>query len=167
MQRRRTRGLTLTEVLVGLAITAVLAGLAAPSFIESMGRTRLEGAISTLATDLHYTRAEAVRRGSKVADTTQAAATLTVDGTGKSYTITVAPIAGGAATELKTVDLPNGVTLTANVEVAFSGLRGIAAAKEIYATSTETSGRLKITTNALGHIATCAVGGGHLGHPSC
>ena len=45
MSGRPARGLTLIEVLVAIAIVAILTGLAAPSFRETIARTRLEGAI--------------------------------------------------------------------------------------------------------------------------
>jgi len=62
MYARNTRGLTLIEVMVGIAIAAIMAGLAAPSFLGSINRGRLEGAVANFGIDLQYARSEAIRR---------------------------------------------------------------------------------------------------------
>ena len=54
MVRRPSRGVTLVEVLMAIAIMALLTGLAAPSFVDSVARSRLEGTVATLANDLQY-----------------------------------------------------------------------------------------------------------------
>ena len=64
MSRRPSRGVTLVEVLMAIAIMALLTGLAAPSFVESVARSRLEGTVATLANDLQYARSESLRRRS-------------------------------------------------------------------------------------------------------
>jgi type IV fimbrial biogenesis protein FimT len=164
MPRHPTRGVTLVEVLVAIAIAAILAGLAAPSFRESLGRARLEGAVSTFAIDLQYTRAEAVRAGGKRADTGQSAASLTFVASNKYRIVAVA---AGTTTELKTVTLPDGVTFTGVNTINFDGLRGTTAAHTIDATSDVTDAKLKISTNALGRVALCSPSGSFAGYTPC
>jgi prepilin-type N-terminal cleavage/methylation domain-containing protein len=159
---RSTRGVTLIEVLVAIAITAILAGLAAPSFRESIARSRLEGAVSSFAIDLQYTRSEAVRAGRKGADTKTAAASLIFDTAG-SYSI----VTSASATPLKTVVLPDGVTFTGLSQIDFDGLRGTTGAHTIKVSSDATSAELNITTNALGRVAVCSPSGNVTGYTAC
>jgi len=167
MKLRRARGVTLIEVLVAIAIAAVLAGFAVPSFVQSMARTRLEGTVSLLATDLQYARSEAIRRGNKVADDSKVAARLALTGGGTGYTITVASAADGATTPVKVVTLPTGVTLTSDGDVTFDGLRGTSNQRTFTATVSGVSGALRVTTNALGRISTCSSSIAFVGHTPC
>lgn len=168
MNRRSGRGLTLIEVLVAIAIMAILAGLAAPPFKEALAKARLEGAVSTFAIDVQYTRTEAIRAGNKGADATKAAATLETDGTGTSYQIYVAPIAGAASTPVKTVTLPDGVTFTSKTKIEFDGLRGTtAAAPAVEAKSDATDIQFKMVTNAMGRVSLCTQKRAVAGYVAC
>ena len=158
MKRSSSRGVTLVEVLVAIAIAAILAGLATPPFRDAMARARLEGAVSGFATDLQYTRTEAIRGGNKGADLTKAAATLQINDAGTAYTITVTKVAGEAPEDIKTVTLPSGVTFT-STKIDFDGLRGTANAVTIAAKSDATAAELKISTNALGRVTLCSPSG--------
>jgi type IV fimbrial biogenesis protein FimT len=59
---RRSRGLTLLEMMVALAIVAVLTTLALPSFGSMMSRQRLKAAAEQMAVDLAELRQQAVQR---------------------------------------------------------------------------------------------------------
>jgi type IV fimbrial biogenesis protein FimT len=61
--RRRTRGLTLIELMIGLGIAAVLMSLAVPSFATYLQRARLKTAALNLELDLREARFESARRG--------------------------------------------------------------------------------------------------------
>jgi type IV fimbrial biogenesis protein FimT len=158
MHRPLTHGLTLVEVLVAVAIAAILAGLAAPSFLETMARARLDGAVSTLANDLQYTRTESIRR--------RTAASLTVASGGASYVVAYTPTSGADVT-LKTVALPDGVTLAVPGPIVFESLRGTTDAQTLTGSSTHTGAQLRITTNGLGRVAICSPSGSLNGHPAC
>lgn len=164
---RRPHGLTLVEVLVAIAIAAVMMGLAAPSFVQALARTRLEGAATTLAMDIQFARSEAIRRGGKHADTTLAGATLTIANNGASYTVVVSPASGAADETLKTVTLPDGVTLAHGQPIRFEGLRGTTAPQSFLASSDLIDSRLQVSINALGRVSMCSPGGAISGYPSC
>jgi type IV fimbrial biogenesis protein FimT len=158
MRVKPVRGVSLIEMLVAVAIAAILGGLAAPSFLESVARNRLDGAVSVLANDLQFTRSEAIRR--------RTTATLTVANGGASYTVAYTPTAG-ADVVVKTVELPDGVTLAVSQPIAFEALRGTTAAQTLTGSSTQTTAQLRITTNALGRISTCSPDGNLKGHLPC
>lgn len=61
--RRRLRGLTLIELMIGLGICAVLMSLAVPSFQNYLQRNRLKAAAQGLELDFKDARYEAARRG--------------------------------------------------------------------------------------------------------
>ncbi|MBE7941967.1 MULTISPECIES: GspH/FimT family protein [Ramlibacter] len=63
---RRSRGLTLVELLVVLALVAILLGLGVPSFARLLERTRVSTAAQRLQSHLALARSEAVRRGLRV-----------------------------------------------------------------------------------------------------
>lgn len=60
---RRSRGLTVIELMVVVAILAVLSTIAAPSFQRMLDRHRLQAAANQLKADLLHMRSESVRRG--------------------------------------------------------------------------------------------------------
>lgn len=63
----RQGGMTLVELAVALAIAAILAAVATPSLREFVQSNRIAAANNGLITALHQARAEALRRGRKVA----------------------------------------------------------------------------------------------------
>ena len=60
---RRLRGFTLVELMVVVAIAAILALIAAPSFTETINRTRRKTYANQLYEDLAFARNEAIKRG--------------------------------------------------------------------------------------------------------
>ncbi|MCL2160363.1 MAG: GspH/FimT family pseudopilin [Betaproteobacteria bacterium] len=57
----RTRGFTLTELLIVIAIAAILAALAVPSFKTVIRNMAVRNAADDLVADIQYARSEAVR----------------------------------------------------------------------------------------------------------
>ena len=159
MRTQPTHGVTLIEVMVGIAIAAVLVATAVPSFVGTIGRSRLDGAMSTLSIDLQYTRSEAIRR--------RTAATLTVAANGASYTVSYTNPATNAEVTLKTVTMPTDVSLAAPVSVSFDSLRGIASAQALTGSNSRIGAQLRVLTNATGRVQMCSPNGSFSGYASC
>jgi prepilin-type N-terminal cleavage/methylation domain-containing protein len=141
----RPNGFTLIEFLVVIAVLAMLATMAAPSYTDQMARRRLEGAGTELATDLQFARAQAVsRRGST---------TLVTDAGGTSYQVTTGD-------GIKTVTLPNSVTVTASTTVTYDYLRGMADADHVLSlSSTRTAGTMNVVVSGVGRVKICSPDG--------
>ena len=109
----RARGFTIIELMVVTAIAAILIATAAPSFAEFLSRRRVEGVMSELVTDIHYTRYEAISRNARVRMTfgprcyvihLASATTAECDGSAATLSKTIVP----ASAEIKTVQLDFG-----------------------------------------------------------
>lgn len=152
---RRHRGFTLVELLIVLAVTAILATLAAPSFTDQFARRRIEGVATEMSTDLHFARTQAVaNRG--------AVSVMTLSNT--QYVVRNA-----AGVDLKTVNLPAGITATNAVTVAYDPLRGMATVTNgpIDLTSTRTTAQVRLDVNAMGRVNLCTPSGSLKGYTSC
>lgn len=156
---RSSRGFTIIELMITLVIVAVLLAVVVPSFTDLMARRRLEGAATELSTDLQYARTEAISRQRDVALVTAAG--------GGSYTITAA-----GPVPLKTVALPTGVTVTQNVTLTFTALRGVpnetaGGNVTIDVASSQTGGQMRLITNFMGRVELCSPSGSVKGHRPC
>jgi type IV fimbrial biogenesis protein FimT len=59
----RSRGFTLTELMITVTILAILLGIGVPSFVDFIRDNRVSTEVNHLATALNFARSEAVRRG--------------------------------------------------------------------------------------------------------
>ncbi len=155
---RTARGFTLVELLVGMAVASLLAMVAVPSFAEITARMRLEGAMSSLGSDIQYARSEALRRRATVNFRTNAG--------GNTYTIFTGTVA--TPNVLKTVTLGNGLGLSSSVAVAYDPMRNFAdAATSVTASASGTSASLRAVINAVGRLQVCSPSGSFKGYVSC
>jgi len=147
------QGVTLIELMVTLIIMGVLLGVAVPSFLSSIARVRLEGAVSELSIDLQYARSTAIRR--------RAAVTLATAADGRAYAITL------GAENIKAVALPAGVSLSGAVAIVFDPLRGTANAATLDASAGLVNATLRVTTSAMGRIQMCSPDAAFGGYSAC
>ncbi|MGM3275676.1 GspH/FimT family pseudopilin [Ralstonia sp. 24A2] len=63
MRSRRSRGVTMVEIIITLAIVAILAVIAVPSFTGTIQRARTQSEANSLVNDLQFARSEAIKRG--------------------------------------------------------------------------------------------------------
>lgn len=159
---RRKGGFTVIELMAVVVVLAVLLTLAVPAFMDLLARRRLEGAANELSADLQYARSEAVSRQLDVALRTLA------DGGGYSITAASTP----TPTLIKRVTLPDEVTVTENVALTYTGMRGIpnetsGGDLSITVSSTRTSGRMQVDNNAMGRVRLCSPGGSMKGYVTC
>lgn len=128
------RGFTMVELMTVIVIAGVLATLALPSVRDMLERRRLEGQANELVTDLQYAKSEAVARNRSVE--------LLAGAAGTCYTIAVMTLAtppvgncdctaavgsrctAAGTTELKTVTLTGGATVSNGIQFIFEPIRG-------------------------------------------
>lgn len=72
LQRRRSRGLTLIELMITIAVLVVGLSLATPSFTLQISNYRVRAAAESMLNGLNYARTEAVRRNRPVSFTLSA-----------------------------------------------------------------------------------------------
>lgn len=159
MKNHPPRGFTIIELMITVTVAGILLAVAVPSFNATSARARLEGATNELSVDLQYARSEAIRR--------RTSAALTIDAAGTSYTLTYLDPSTASNVNFKTVAMPGAVAMTANAAVQFTSLRGLAAARTIDITSTQTTATLRVLTNAAGRVQLCSPGATHPGYPTC
>jgi type IV fimbrial biogenesis protein FimT len=162
-------GFTMIELMVVIAVVAILAVLAVPSLVNTLAKKRLEGAAAELATDIEYARSEAVHRNA-AAGVVFAANCYTIYVLG-STNATNCTTLGTGATQLKTVQVGNGVSLNlvpvtaGNAFIAFDPVRGMAI--DAGAGATDLSGYIDVTSSSgnwqvrnlvtrVGRVKTCS-----------
>jgi type IV fimbrial biogenesis protein FimT len=137
IMRRAQVGFTIIELMVVIVIAGVLLVLALPSFNDMLARRRLQGQANELVTDLSYAKSEAVQRNRNVLLRTDPGGTscyvvaVMPDPPAGSCDCTASPRCTGGPTELKTVTLTSGVTVTTNRLITFEPVRGTANADSI------------------------------------
>lgn len=150
---RRTHGFTLIELLVVIALAGVLAALVAPSFNEQIWRRRLEGVATELSTDLQFARTQAVDDRGNVRVMT--------------LSTTQYVVRNAANVDLKTVNLPAGITATNGVTATYDQLRGTSDVQQFTVASTRTAAELRIDTNIMGRVSICSPSGSLKGYTAC
>lgn len=156
----RQHGFTIIELMVVVVLAGVLLVLALPSFNDTLARRRLEGQANELVTDLSYAKSEAVQRSRSIE--------LRTGGGGTCYTVGVMNMATppvgncdcaaapgsrctvAGTTELKTVTLTGGVTVT-NAVFEFEPVRGFAPAASAAVSNGSRTYTVQVTAN--GRIA--------------
>lgn len=184
---RRSRGVSLIELLVVLVVLGILTAVVSPSLADVWNRRRVTAVANEIATDFAFARSEAVARGLNVQlhykkDAAMSCYTINYRGTEGNCNCL---LAGGLAcnpaittsTEVKTVQVNSslGVSFdsagwipgsTGQVEFTFPQYAPTPANFSVTVSGTRGSS-LKVQMNALGRISTCSPSGSMPGVPSC
>lgn len=162
---RRSRGLTLIEIVVALAVLAVLGAIALPGFGARLDRERVLGAAEALAADINEARFEAARQG-------RALHIRAVDGPAWCWSVATTadcPCGSGQDCQLRSArdrDHPGVVLQTqGQVELVADG-RAVTAGAGFELESARGL-RLRVGVGAMGRAHVCTVRGEVPRHPRC
>jgi prepilin-type N-terminal cleavage/methylation domain-containing protein len=154
--QRRSRGLTLIEIVVALAVLALLSAIALPGYGARLDRERLHGAAEALAADLNEARFEAARQGR----TLHVGA---VDGPAWCWSVATTPdcpCGSGQACQLRSarqIDHPGVALRTAgHVELTADGRASMAGSG--FELASTRGLRLRVSVGAMGRAHVCTLG---------
>ncbi len=169
------RGLTLIELLTSLTLMAILATMAAPGLHALVQQRRLDGAVQTYLSQLHWARLQAVAMNQPVhigfgeSRTGSCYIFYTGERDGCRCGSAGSPCADGASILLST-ELPqaNGVSVdSTNMGISVDGLRGTVT-PTFTATFTARSGLvIRASTSIMGRTRACGPSPGTPGWPTC
>jgi type IV fimbrial biogenesis protein FimT len=153
-------GFTAIELMTVVVIAGVLLVLALPSFNDMLARRRLEGQANEFATDLAYAKSEAVQRSRNVLLQTDPGGTtcytiaVMTDPPAGSCDCTASPRCTGGPTELKTVTLEGGASVTTNTLFTFEPIRGaLTPATAVSAAIAMNARSYTVSVTALGRVS--------------
>ncbi len=172
------RGVTLVEASIVMAIVAITTATAVPSFHAFIEKQRLDGAAAQLASDLQFTRAEAVLRNTPLRLTVHQAAS------GHCYVIHTgaakecrceasgSAVCSGEADALKTVQWPleQGISLQSAVRsFLFDPLHGTSTPAGTLKVAAASGRTVHHVVNVMGRVRTCSPqgAGAAAGYRSC
>jgi len=160
MKKKQISGFTLLELMIVVAIIGVIASMAAPSFLNTIERTRLKEAAESLKSDLLFAKTEAIKRSQNIT-------VSVVKGTSPAWCYGINDTnsncaCGSVATAncgIKSINGTHfsGVNLTASAETTFGFRRGTATnIGPILSTSNYT---VKVVVSGRGRVRICNITG--------
>lgn len=162
LNRPRTNGFSLIELIVSISILSILTTIALPSYNNLIERKRTQGLAVAIATEMEFILAEAAKRNLNVI--------LTFSSTGYS----VAADNSGTSIPIKSItysDNYQGSTATANfggspvsLSYTYNPKLGRLAGNIGSVTVTNGSSSLRVSVNPLGRPSICGAFGGY---PTC
>ncbi|MFD0668534.1 GspH/FimT family pseudopilin [Ramlibacter sp. MAHUQ-53] len=177
----RSGGFTMIELMVTLSILGIVVALVAPSFNDSLARTRLKSQASDVVNMLELTRSEALKRNSVTT-------TIYSSDTGSAWKVDTEWTQPDNSKELRSTvnssqvrmanpkvvgaTIPTTATsLVANFRGIFTGFVSTQGCKDgDSCMQLESSGgkyKLRVGINAVGQVTVCAVGDAFGGYPVC
>jgi type IV fimbrial biogenesis protein FimT len=176
-QQQAQRGLSLVEAAVVLAVTALLAGTAAPGMADFIGARRLDAAATQLATDIQFTRTDAVARNQPLrlsffVNATEGSCYLIHTGAAAlcSCAATGPASCTGGAVPLKAVQLPARETVSVHANTAsvlFDPLHGTASPTATVRVLGANGRAVHHVVNVMGRVRSCAPLNSMPGYPAC
>ncbi len=174
MNHRRALGLTLVELMVTLSVLAIVVALAAPSFNDSLPRTRVKSQGSDVVNLLALAKSESLKRN-------QVTTTVTVSNSGATWEVATEWQAQDGSKERRSVVNVNDVkmvnpttassTLTADFRGLFSGFVSTNNCGTgdtcIQLRSPGDKYDLRIGINAVGQVVACTVNQAFGGYAQC
>ena len=173
---RRQRGVSLIEACTVIAITSIVVGTSVPSLQGLIEARRLQGAATTLATDVQFIRTEAVARnqplrfsvhpsadGSCYVIHTGSAAQCACTGSGPA-------VCNGGAEAIKTVHLRavDKVALQANVgSLLFDPLHGTSTPTGTLRLVGSAGQEIRHVINVMGRVRSCSPLAAVAGYAAC
>jgi type IV fimbrial biogenesis protein FimT len=166
------------ELCVVVALIAILAAVAAPSMRDIVDRHRLESAASQLATDVQFTRTEAVARNENLRISVHALSdgSCYVIHTGaanqcdcQSAATTVPATCSGGAQEIKTVRLmgAQGITLQGVASMQFVPVHGTVTPTGTLHVQGPKGRAIDHVVNVMGKLRSCSPGSTVPGYKVC
>ena len=163
---RRSRGLTVIELMVTIAVAAILAGVAFPNMSDFIDRQRLVAQTLAISELAQTARSEAIKRtGSGSHDSKLVTMTITpgppwsvaLDLASKPYTVTATQCAGCTMTAV-------GSTVTFD----FRGVARTTAVDDTQITLESPKGKkLRVNISRLGRVSICTPNGLVTGYVTC
>ena len=173
---RRARGITLIEASTVVAVAGIVVSTSVPGLQGAIDGRRLNGAATTLATDIQYARTEAVARNRSVRLSVHGAgdAACYVIHTGNTAQCTCGSsgpaVCTGGAEAIKTVRLRAGekVGLQANVtSLLFDPLHGTSTPTGTLRLVGSGGREIRHVVNVMGRVRSCTPAGAVPGYPVC
>lgn len=150
---RRSRGLTLIEILITLTIVGILASLALPSFNNVLDKYRLKAAAEAFYGDLQYARSVAIRSNSTV----YLSADTSCWGMNSVTACTCTTASSCLLKQTGIAAFPNVSMTTSAAATSIDGVRGLASGGAITVTFTSTLGKqAQVALSALGRAVLCS-----------
>ena len=172
----RQRGITLIESCIAMVVTAIVASSAAPGMQNLIDARRLDGAATQLATDIQFTRTEAVARNQplRLSFHAIAAGSCYVIHTGNAHQCVCAAAGpaecSGGAQQIRTVTIraAERVGLQANVgSVLFDPLHGTSSPTATLRVVGTNGRAVHHIVNLMGRVRSCSPLGAMPGYRAC
>lgn len=165
---RRSRGLTMIEMLVTVTIVAILLAIALPSFTNFVARGRVAGAAEATAQDFHLIKTEAIRNNNDVTISFNEGSSWcygAIKSSSPCVCTTTNSCSLRAASSIEFPSVSMAVVSGSN-QSTFSALRGMGSPIEIEYSSSD-AGKLRVSMNAAGRVSICRVSGSFSSYPAC
>lgn len=154
MNKKRSLGFTLVELMVTVAIIGILASIAVPSYQDMIERNRLKEAVESLKSDMMFARTEAIKRSAII--------NVAIDENGSDWcyginddnTACACGTAGDCGIKAVAGNQFQGTSVDADFSTNFNFRRGTAGNGTVIISSANYAARVIVST--MGRIRVCS-----------